>query len=160
MVTYADEDVPFEHKHIVSHSAGSIEGRESDELVTALFAHPDFRPLAEQAGMVVHKGSSFRHLAVQSHVDIKGIRLAPPHDHLGEEIGPILPTGCPNADVLRELMRRAFDILDQHPINVARRAAGKLPANGAAEFPRALRLGRRRRLGRAAVPRHRHPDRA
>ena len=56
MVTYADEDVPFEHKHIISHSAGSIEGRESDELVTALFAHPDFRPLAEQAGMVVHKG--------------------------------------------------------------------------------------------------------
>ena len=130
MVSYADEDVPFEHKHIISHSAGSIEGRESDELVTALFAHPDFRPLAEQAGMVVHKGSSFRHLAVQSHVDIKGIRLAPPHDHLGEEIGPILPTGCPNADVLRELMRRSFDILDQHPINVARRAAGKLPANG------------------------------
>ena len=27
-------------------------------------------------------------------------------------------------------MRRSFDILDQHPINVARRAAGKLPANG------------------------------
>ena len=130
MVTYADEDVPFEHKHIISHSAGSIEGRESDELVTMLFHHPDFRPLAEQAGMVIHKGSSFRHLAVQSHVDIQGIRLAPPHDHLGEEIGPILPTGCPNADVLRELMRRAFDILDQHPINVARRAAGKLPANG------------------------------
>ena len=130
MVTYADEDVPFEHKHILSHSAGSIEGRESDELVTMLFHHPDFRPLAEQAGMVIHKGSSFRHLAVQSHVDIQGIRLAPPHDHLGEEIGPILPTGCPNADVLRELMRRAFDILDQHPINVARRAAGKLPANG------------------------------
>lgn len=50
MVTYADEDVPFEHKHIVSHSAGSIEGRESDELVTMLFHHPDFRPLAEQAG--------------------------------------------------------------------------------------------------------------
>ena len=109
MVTYADEDVPFEHKHIISHSAGSIEGRESDELVTALFAHPDFRPLAEQAGMVVHKGSSFRHLAVQSHVDIKGIRLAPPHDHLGEEIGPILPTGCPNADVLRELEQRDYD---------------------------------------------------
>ena len=116
MVTYADEDVPFEHKHIISHSAGSIEGRESDELVTMLFDHPDFRPLAEQAGMVIHKGSSFRHLAVQSHVDIKGIQLAPPHDHLGEEIGPILPTGCPNADVLRELMRRAFDILDQHPM--------------------------------------------
>ena len=66
-----------------------------------------------KSSWVVHKGSSFRHLAVQSHVDIKGIRLAPPHDHLGEEIGPILPTGCPNADVLRELMRRSFDILDQ-----------------------------------------------
>ena len=167
MVTYADEDVPFEHKHIISHSAGSIEGRESDELVTMLFDHPDFRPLAEQAGMVIHKGSSFRHLAVQSHVDIKGIQLAPPHDHLGEEIGPILPTGCPNADVLRELMRRAFDILDQHPINVARRAAGKLPANGvwfwaegtAAALPNfPEHYGSDGGVVSAAVPRHRHPD--
>ena len=139
MVTYADEDVPFEHKHIISHSAGSIEGRESDELVTMLFDHPDFRPLAEQAYMVIHKGSSFRHLAVQSHVDIKGIQLAPPHDHLGEEIGPILPTGCPNADVLRELMRRAFDILDQHPINVARRAARSSRPTASGSGPRARR---------------------
>lgn len=169
MVTYADEDVPFEHKHIISHSAGSIEGRESDELVTALFAHPDFRPLAEQAGMVVHKGSSFRHLAVQSHVDIKGIRLAPPHDHLGEEIGPILPTGCPNADVLRELMRRAFvsSISTRSMSRAAPPESCRPTASGSGPRARRLRCRtspsttarRRRRLGRAAVPRHRHPDR-
>ena len=132
MVTYADEDVPFEHKHIISHSAGSIEGRESDELVTMLFDHPDFRPLAEQAGMVIHKGSSFRHLAVQSHVDIKGIQLAPPHDHLGEVIGPLLPSGKDAAlsKVFADLMRLANRVLEHHPVTEKRRAEGKLGANG------------------------------
>lgn len=130
MVAYEDGDMPLEEKRILSHSAGSIEGKESDELVTMLFDHPDFRPLAEKAGMCVHKGSSFRHLAVQKHAQLKGIRLTPPHDHLNEKVGPLLPSGCETAEVLKELMFRAHQILDHHPINAARRAAGLLPANG------------------------------
>ncbi|NLF34547.1 MAG: phosphoglycerate mutase, partial [Clostridiales bacterium] len=45
-------------------------------------------------------------------------------------IGPLLPAGCPNAAALKELMALSNRILDHHPINEARRAAGKLPANG------------------------------
>lgn len=130
MVAYEDGDLPLEERRILSHSAGSIEGKESDELVTMLFAHPDFRPYAEQAGLRIHKGSSFRHLAVQKNAQIKGIRLVPPHDHLNEQVGPLLPEGCENAAVLKDLMLRAHAILDHHPINEARRAAGLLPANG------------------------------
>lgn len=130
MVTYEDGDMPLEEKRILSHSAGSIEGKVSDDLITMLFDHPDFRPLADYAGMRVHKGSSFRHLAVQKHADLKGIRLAPPHDHLNEQVGPLLPSGCDNAAVLKNLMLRAHEILDHHPINEARRAEGLLPANG------------------------------
>ena len=78
----------------------------------------------------MHPGSSFRHLAVQSDADIDGIVLAPPHDHLNEKIGPILPRGCANAAVLLELMEKAAELLPEHPINKKRAAEGKLPANG------------------------------
>ena len=130
MVTYEEGDMPFEDKRILSHSAGSIEGDISNEIVTALFGDPEFKPIAEKAGMSVNLGSSFRHIAVQSQADIRGIKLIPPHDHLGEKIGPILPSGCANADVLKELMIKANEILEHHPLNEKLRAAGKMPANG------------------------------
>ena len=130
MVAYEDGDMPFGEKRILSHSAGSIEPEISDEIVTALFADPDFAAAAKAAGMIVHPGHSFRHIAVQSGASAEGMKLIPPHDHLGEKIGPLLPQGGSNGPVLRALMEKAHAILDHHPLNEARRAAGKLPANG------------------------------
>ena len=130
MVTYEDADIPFERKKIVSHSAGSIEGEESAQIVRALFDEPRFKELAGQAGLTVYPSLSFRHIAVQSAADMSGIVLTPPHDHLGEIIGPLLPTGGANAEVLKRLMIRAHEVLDHHPLNQKRRAAGKQPANG------------------------------
>ena len=130
MVCYEDAAVPMMEKRILSHSAGSIEAEDSNALVTDLFAHPDFAPLAEKAGMSVTPGSSFRHIAVQHNADIRGLKLIPPHDHLKEVIGPLMPSGCENAKVLTELMVKAHEILNHHPINERRRAEGKMPANG------------------------------
>ncbi|MEG1428054.1 MAG: phosphoglycerate mutase, partial [Oscillospiraceae bacterium] len=112
------------------HSGGSIEGEESMTLISYLFADPKFKAAAEKAGMRVYPSPSFRHIAVQSGAEIQGIKLIPPHDHLGEVIEPLLPTGCENAKILKELMELAHTVLNHHPINEARRAAGKLPANG------------------------------
>lgn len=130
MVTFEDTGAPFEQKKLLSHSAGGIDGEASSALVSELFDHPRFRKLAQSAGMKVYPAESFRHIAVQRGADISGIVLAPPHDHLGETIGPILPMGCGNAAVLKELMIEAHGILKGHPINEKRRAEGKLPANG------------------------------
>ena len=130
MVALEDGELPFGEKKILSHSGGSIEGEQSMALVEYLFAHPEFRAAAAAAGMEIHPAPSFRHIAVQKGADIAGIKLVPPHDHLGEVIGPLLPAGCPNAGVLRDLMERAHTLLDGHPVNAARRSAGRLPANG------------------------------
>lgn len=130
MVAYEDCELPMEEKRILSHSAGSIEGEESDAIIAALFADPEFAAAAAQAGMQVNPGHSFRHIAVQSGASAEGMKLIPPHDHLGEVIGPLLPSGGSNGPVLRELMTLAHQILNHHPLNEARRAAGKLPANG------------------------------
>lgn len=131
MVTLEDApDKAFEDKKILSHSAGSIDGDVSDEIITMLFEHPVFRALADKAGMSINLGHSFRHIAVQKGADISGIKLIPPHDHLGEVIGPLLPSGCANAEVLKELMKTAHDILDTHPLNERLRYMGEMPANG------------------------------
>ena len=130
MVALEDGDKPYAQKKILSHSGGSVEGEESLALIGYLLEQPEFQAAAGAAGMVIHPFPSFRHIAVQTGADITGIRLTPPHDHLGEVIGPLLPAGCPNAKVLGELMEISHRLLDQHPVNQARRAAGKLPANG------------------------------
>jgi len=130
MVCYEDCDKPLEERKILSHSAGSIEGSESDEIVTALFADPEFAEAAENAGMTVNPGHSFRHIAVQSGAKAEGMKLIPPHDHLGEVIAPLLPSGSENAEVLKSLMALAFEKLNHHPLNEKRRTEGKMPANG------------------------------
>ena len=130
MIALEEGDKPYAEKKILSHSGGSIEGEQSIELINYLFDHPDFKEAAKAAGMIVYPAPSFRHIAVQAKVDITGINLIPPHDHLGEVIGPLLPSGNDNAEVLKDLMKLAHKVLDHHPINEKRRAEGKLPANG------------------------------
>ena len=130
MVCYEDSDLPFEEKRILSHSAGSIEGDVSDEIIRALFADSEFAAAAEKAGMAVYPASSFRHIAVQSGASANGMKLIPPHDHLGEVIGPLLPSGGSNGELLRSLMKLAHEKLDKLPLNDLRRKEGKMPANG------------------------------
>lgn len=130
MVTLEEGDKPYSQRRILSHSAGSIDGETSDALITDLWRSPEFAALAKEADMEINPGSSFRHFAVMHHADIDGIRLTPPHDHLGEVIGPLAPGGCAAAEKLEALQEAAFRFLDRHPLNEARRAAGKLPANG------------------------------
>ena len=130
IITLEDGQMPYEEKRILSHSAGSIDGASAFRVVDILERDPEFRAAQEKARMVIHRAPAFRQLAVQSGADIQGIRLIPPHDHLGEQAGQYLPAGCENAAVLKELMAVAHRVLDSHPFNEERRRAGKMPANG------------------------------
>ena len=53
------------------------------------------------------------------------VELTQPHDVLGQTIGQYLPEDA----VLREMMRKSYDILVNHPINVERKKNGLNPAN-------------------------------
>lgn len=130
IVALEDSEQPYEKKKILSHSAGSIDGASALRVVEILESDPEFRRAEERAHLVIHPFPAFRQIAVQSGCDVTGIRLIPPHDHLGESIGALLPSGCAGAAALDELMRIAHRVLDGHPFNAERRNAGKLPANG------------------------------
>ena len=126
LVTMESGDMPYEEKRILSHSAGSISGEDAKRVVLALTADPEFAAALKNARMEIPPVPTFRPLAVQHAGDFAGIRFIPPHDHLGEKCGPLLP----QASVFTELQRMANRILEHHPLNDARRAAGKMPANG------------------------------
>ncbi len=130
MVALEDGDKPFDEKRILSHNAGSIDGETSMAVIRWLIAQPKFAEAMKACGVRIEPTPSFRHIAVQTGGNTEGLVAAPPHDHLGEVIGPLVVHGSENALALRRLMVLANELLEHHPINEERRAAGKLPANG------------------------------
>jgi 2,3-bisphosphoglycerate-independent phosphoglycerate mutase len=54
-------------------------------------------------------------------------RATPPHDLTDKSIADDFPRG-PGSDLLNDLMGRSMALFADHPVNVARKAAGKLPA--------------------------------
>lgn len=73
-------------------------------------------------------GVSYRHIMVWKD-GLWDMDSTPPHDITGKEISSYLPRGA-GADQVRLLMEEARAVLDDHPVNVQRREAGKSPANG------------------------------
>ncbi len=130
LVALEDAPGPLAEKRILSHSGGSVDEESALALMDSLLANPEFAALAQKHGMAFHKMPAFRQIAVQKGHDIEGLTTIPPHDHLGEVAGGLLPSGGEVAEGLREMMELAHRILDPHPANQKRRQRGLMPANG------------------------------
>jgi 2,3-bisphosphoglycerate-independent phosphoglycerate mutase len=72
-------------------------------------------------------GVSYRHLLVWRQ-GLDRMTFTPPHDISGQPVAGYMPQG-EGAQALLELADRARPILERHPVNRARIAAGKRPAN-------------------------------
>lgn len=99
-------------------TAGHIETEESRQIIASLN-----EALASDA-LEFHTGVSYRNLLVVKDQAALDAVCMPPHDIPGELVVDYLPKGRGN-ESLRELMDRARDILADHPVNAARRQAGK-----------------------------------
>ncbi|MBM4285963.1 MAG: cofactor-independent phosphoglycerate mutase [Deltaproteobacteria bacterium] len=101
------------------YAAGHITSEEARQLITALDAN------LGADGRRFHPGVSYRHLLVwrQGRADW---RTYPPHDHSGQEVGRFMTDA--DAAPLWELVKASWPVLAEHPVNRARRAAGKNPA--------------------------------
>lgn len=117
----------LEEGRIKNHSAGHITTLEARELIDALNAE-----LASDA-VRFYPGVSYRHLLVVAHGSSQ-ISLTPPHDVPGTPWRDVLPRatsheGRETAALLTDLIERSHKVLERHPVNLARQAAGKDPAN-------------------------------
>lgn len=117
IVTISDDEVPFEEKVIIDHSSDEISTADAAVLLDAV------RRELETDIYKFYVGTSYRHLLIWDKGEV--IDLVQPHDVLGQKIGPNLPKD----PVLRDMMKKSYEILRDHPINVKRREKGLHPAN-------------------------------
>jgi len=87
----------------------------------------DLRKELAGDGIEFFNGVSYRHLMMWRG-GVATTHLTPPHDITGKPVEEHLPKGA-GADLLRDLTRRSAAILREHPVNQARRAAGKAEAS-------------------------------
>lgn len=117
IVTISENDVPFEEKTIIDHSSGEISTEECGVLLEAVKAE------MQNETYQFYVGTSYRHCLIWGQGQV--IELSQPHDVLGQVIGQYLPED-PN---LLSMMKRSYEILVNHPINIERKKKGLNPAN-------------------------------
>lgn len=117
IVTLSDDDKPYEEKLILDHSSDEISTKDASILLEALKSE------LESDTYRFYLGTSYRHLTIWDKGQV--VDLAQPHDILGRVIGEYLPEDR----MLREMMIKSYDILNEHPLNIARKARGLNKAN-------------------------------
>jgi 2,3-bisphosphoglycerate-independent phosphoglycerate mutase len=117
LVTLSEEEENYEDRMIIDHSSGEISTADAAVLLDAV------REGLENETYKFYVGTSYRHLLIWDRGEV--VELTQPHDVLGQTIGQYLPEDA----VLREMMKKSYDILVNHPINVERKKKGLNPAN-------------------------------
>lgn len=117
-VVTLSEDEPYEEKTMVDYSSDEITTAEAHELIAAVN-----KELACDA-YEFYGGTSYRHLLVWHNKENK-FSLTPPHDISGRVVKEYLPSD----ETLLSLMKKSYEILKNHPINLDRVSRGLHPAN-------------------------------
>lgn len=117
IVTLSEDEDTYEERHIIDHSSSEISTEDCAVLLEAV------RKELETDEFKFYLGTSYRHCLIWDKGEV--VNLVQPHDVLGQVIGDKLPEN----PQLREMMKRSYDILVNHPINIERKKMGLNPAN-------------------------------
>lgn len=117
IVTLSEEDKPFEEQTIIDHSSSEISTEDCAVLLE------EVRKVLQNETYQFYVGTSYRHCLIWKHGQV--IDLVQPHDVLEQVIGKHLPKD----EVLLYMMKKSYEILKDHPINIERKKQGLNPAN-------------------------------
>lgn len=121
LVTLSDEE-NYADKTMIDYSAGDISSEDAAKLIASV---------QEAFGDEVYSfysGVAYRHCLVVSNGTTELGDLTPPHDISGRVIGQYLSTADTAAPLI-DMMKRSYDLLKNHPVNLERVAKGLRPAN-------------------------------
>ncbi len=121
LVTLSDEE-NYDDKTIIDYCAGDISTAEAKILIDSL------KEAFDNDEFTLYAGVSYRHCLIWNNGTLDLGTLTPPHDITGKPIKGHLPNH-PNAKKLYEMMRKSYDVLKNHPLNLERIARGERPAN-------------------------------
>ena len=119
LVTLTEDGGAYEDQKIIDHSSSEISTEDSTVLLEAL------KEGLKREGYEFYAGTSYRHLLIWKHGQV--LELTAPHDILTKTVGEYLPKDL----VLLDMMKKSYEILKDHPINVERKKQGLNPANSA-----------------------------
>jgi len=115
---------------LVDYSAGHITSKESAELMESI--NESFEKKGE---IEFFSGLDYRHFMILRNLpNPHSIECTPPHDAIGRRILEILPRAKTveaekNVALLRKIILESRGVLASHPVNIARKRAGKKPGN-------------------------------
>jgi 2,3-bisphosphoglycerate-independent phosphoglycerate mutase len=118
LVTLSDEE-NYSDKTMIDYSAGDISSKDAKILIDAV---------SEKLGTDVisfYAGVAYRHCMVLKDTKDTFGTLTPPHDISDRVIGQYLTDN----QLILNLMKKSYDILKNHPLNLERIKEGKKPAN-------------------------------
>ena len=121
IVTLSDSE-PYESKTMVDYCSGDISTEEARLIIETV---------EKELGNDIYKfysGVSYRHCLVVKNGTTDLGNMTPPHDISGKVIGEYL-SRSENAAELIGLMKKSYEILKDHPVNIARREKGLHEAN-------------------------------
>ena len=117
LVTLSDE-AEYEDKTMVDYSGGEITTEEARVLIS------DLKKSLDDDLHTLYSGVSYRHCLVTAFGKAEG-GFTPPHDITGKKIAGHLPTRKEYLD----MMKKSYEILKNHPVNLDRTKRGLNPAN-------------------------------
>lgn len=121
LVTVSDDEL-YEDKTIIDYCADDISTEDAKILIDFLkesFDNDEFK---------LYSGVSYRHCLIWDNGTTDVGTLTPPHDITGKPVKEYLPYHK-NADKLFLMMKKSYELLKNHPLNIERVKKGKRPAN-------------------------------
>ena len=126
IVTLSEEEETYEKRHMIDHSSDEISTEDAAILLRAVVEGLGLKWSSDDGAeqeFSYYVGTSYRHCLIWDHGEV--IDLAQPHDILGK----CIETYLPRESKLLDMMKKSYDILVNHPINIARKEKGLRPAN-------------------------------
>lgn len=119
LVTLSEHE-DYANKTMIDYSSDEISTEEARVLIEAV------NQALKTETITFYPGISYRHCMVWDNGKT-GLGCTPPHDILEKKITDFLPKE--SSGLLLDLMIKSYDILSQHPVNIARQQKGLRPAN-------------------------------
>ena len=122
IVTVSEDGGAYEDQIMIDHSADEITTEEADVLIGALNEQ-----LANEMRNL-YTGVSYRHCLLWKNAS-QTYPFMRPHDIIGKRIGDYLPKADNGGAEFLEFQKKGYEILKDHPVNLARKEKGLRPAN-------------------------------
>ncbi|MBP5445801.1 MAG: cofactor-independent phosphoglycerate mutase [Acholeplasmatales bacterium] len=120
LVTVSEEP-NYEDKTLIDYCAGDISTSDAKILVEYLKEHLDDKEFT------LYSGVSYRHCLIWDNGTLDIGRITPPHDITGKPVKNYIPEN----EKLYNYMKKSYELLNNHPLNIERAKKGLNKANSA-----------------------------